>query len=446
MTKTSDRDMRLQLSPHGASLEGTPLEALGGLAATMVVNDETLHVDMALPERSLTEIRWAADKVLRGLRESFGKRPMTIGRAKGVTDDTLLAVALDQHNATGGQVTLDEEPTLDAAFVRLGAAEDQYRSWVNEDPATRTSIAIAHDVEAFAKERDDVTSTVLTEADLVLEGMRLLLAVGGGSVASPPRLVCASYEPKGGKGGAPLMLLGKGITFDSGGINVKPYESFVSMMKNDMAGSALAWALFTTLVEGGYDRPLVVVLPTCENSVDANAMRPGALVKSYEGTTVRIDHTDAEGRLVLADGLAWATKQYQPEKVICFATLTTAALIAYGPYATPVHFADDALEKALRTASMETGEDLHFFPERIWHTEANRDQEADLKNTARLPGHAARSAGSRNAGHFLKHFATTPFVHLDIFASTWNWAGDAPGSGYGATGSPLRTMIKALEA
>ena len=175
-------------------------------------------------------------------------------------------------------------------------------------------------------------------------------------------------------------------------------------------------------------------------------MRPGSVVKSYQGKSVRIDHTDAEGRLVLADGLAWAEAHYKPSDVHCFATLTTAALIAYGPYATPVHFASPTLQAHLRSASEGWGEDLHFFPYRIWHRDANCDAEADLKNTGSLPGNARRGAGSRNAGHFLKAFTDLPFVHFDIFGSTWNWAGDAPGAGSGATGAPLRTLLAAYGA
>ena len=190
------------------------------------------------------------------------------------------------------------------------------------------------------------------------------------------------------------MLLGKGITFDTGGINVKPYASHVSQMKNDMAGAAIAWWLFRTLVERGHKGPLMAVLPTCENAVGAQAMRPGAVVKSYRGKTVRIDHTDAEGRLALADGLAYATDTYKPDQVYSFATLTTSALISYGPYATPVHFAPPEIRARFEAASEATGEDLHFFPYRLWHYEANRDQEANIRNTARLPGSASRGAGS----------------------------------------------------
>ena len=161
---------------------------------------------------------------------------------------------------------------------------------------------------------------------------------------------------------------------------------------------------------------------------------------------MRIDHTDAEGRLILADALSWASERFRPRKIVCFATLTTAALNSYGPYATPVHFADAALQTQLQAASASTGEDLHFFPTRVWHREANRDKEADVRNTARLPGNAVRGAGSRNAAHFLRYFTDVPLVHTDIFASTWNWAGDAPGAGYGATGAPLRTWLAALQA
>ncbi|MEM9489758.1 MAG: M17 family metallopeptidase [Myxococcota bacterium] len=396
-----------------------------------------------MPDRSRTEARWLIDRVVRRVAALAKFDRATVRGADGVADDTLVTVGLDLYNRTGGAVTMHERGDLQGRVDRVGDLEHGFRTWINEDPSQRTSLAIARDVCDWARSRPEVTVEVMAEPALTRLGMRLLLAVGGGSPASPPRLVIARYRP-GGSDEAPLMLIGKGITFDSGGINVKPYESFVSMMKNDMGGSALAFSLFRGLVEAGHDKPLLLVIPTCENAIDARSMRPGSLVKSYRGITVRIDHTDAEGRLVLADGLAYATDTYKPRQVLCFATLTTAALIAYGPYATPVHFADAEFEQALRAASEQTGEDLHFFPYREWHFEANRDREADVRNTARLPGDASRGAGSRNAAHFLKHFTDTPLCHLDIFASTWNWAGDAPGSGYGATGAPLRTLLAAF--
>ena len=424
---------------------GMELRVAGDTRACLQLADSEVRVHVALEARARTEMRWLVDGIIRRVGALTRVGPACIHGHDGVDDDTLVTLGLDLYRRCSGAVEIAERPALQARVKTTGALLDQYCDWINEDPATRTSLAIARDVANFGDDHATVNVDVLAEAALTDLGLRLLLAVGAGSPASPPRLVIARYRPPGCEPDTPyLMLLGKGITFDSGGINVKPYESFVSMMKNDMGGAALAFALFRGLVEAGHDQPLLLVLPTCENAVDGNSMRPGALVTSYRGHRVRIDHTDAEGRLALADGLAYASQLYPTRQVLSFATLTTSALVSYGPYATPVHFADSAFEGALRAASEATGEDLHFFPERIWHSEANRDQEADLRNTARLPGHAARGAGSRNAAHFLRFFTDAPLCHFDIFGSTWNWAGDAPGAGYGATGAPLRTLLRAF--
>ncbi|MCG8423484.1 MAG: hypothetical protein MJE77_36755 [Proteobacteria bacterium] len=442
----------LILYPSGAPLpSGIEAHVVGGASATVKLDAGVLSAYVSVPDRTRAEIRWIVDQLVRKIAAlaEFGSATLRAAKTGAsetgppVDDDTLVTLGLDLHHRTCGDIKLVERSDLQARVDRVGLLEDCFRTWVNEDPGRRTSVAIARDVSQWAAGYPDVTVEVMADRTLASHGLRLLLAVGRGSTVSPPRLVIARYRP-GGSDRAPLMLLGKGITFDTGGINIKPYEAFVSMMKNDMGGAALAFALFRGMVEAQIETPLVLVIPTCENSVDSNSMRPGDLIKSYRGSTVRVDHTDAEGRLVLADGLAYASDMYRPERILCFATLTTSALNAYGPYATPVHFADPELQKSLRNASERTGEDLHFFPERIWHYEANRDREADLRNTAHLPGDATRAAGSRNAAHFLRHFTDLPLCHFDIFGSAWNWAGDAPGAGYGATGAPLRTLLAAL--
>ncbi len=438
----SDPRLHLSLLAPGASLPkgAIPLETIEPARAALERADAGgVRATLVLPEASVAEQRWVAAKLSSGLGGTFDLPGSHLELGPGLPVETRRTLALDHHLATRGEGSLGGGP---ADLEPWTSALDTYRGWVDEDPTTRTSLAIARDVADWAAAREDVEVEILAEERLESEGLNLLRAVGGASRISPPRLVVARSLP--GDPRPPRMLLGKGITFDSGGINVKPYESFVSMMKNDMAGSALAFALFRALVESEADEPWVCVLPTCENPIGEEAMRPGSLVRGHRGLTVRIDHTDAEGRLALADGLSWASERHQPSQVICFATLTTAALIAYGPYATPVHFADVELEARLRAASAALGEDLHFFPSRLWHREANVDKEADLLNTARLPKHASRGAGSRNAAHFLRFFTDAPLVHLDIFASTWNWAGDAPGGGPGATGAPLRTLLRAL--
>ncbi len=428
--------------PAGVPAEGRLRAAADGVAALEL--GEVVTLTWAVPARPRAELRWLFEQLVASVDALVGVGAVEL-TSRGIDEQTLTTLALDLYARSRGKLRIGGSEAASAYVARVGMLEELYRDWVDEDPSTRTSIAIARDVSDWAARRDDVEVEVLAEDTLRERGLRLLLAVGQGSRVSPPRLILARYRPSGASQ-PPLVLLGKGITFDSGGINVKPYESFVSMMKNDMAGAALAVALFRGLVEAGYPRPLTLVVPTCENAIGPDAMRPGAVVKSYRGPTVRVDHTDAEGRLILADALAYATDVASPRQVLCFATLTTAALIAYGPYATPVHFADAELAAALGRAADATGEDLHFFPERIWHLQANRDREADLRNTARLPGNASRGAGSRNAAHFLRHFTDCPLVHFDIFASTWNWAQDAPGGRAGATGAPLRTLLAALES
>jgi len=444
--------LRIRILPPGTEQTGhtapgaTPLRTLGDASASLAIVDGGPSLDVTLPSCTRTETRWIVDRIVRNLGSSLQYQGIALDLHDGVDEDTAEALALDLAERASGSLELAGRPSIGARVARVRPYLDLFRRWVDEDPSTRTSHAIASDVRSLADAHEHVVAEILDEDALREKGLRLLLAVGSGSDASPSRLVMAHYRPPGSQGKAPLMLLGKGVTFDTGGINVKAYESFVSMMKNDMAGSALAFTLFKALVEAEHPGPISLVLPTCENAIGPRSMRPGAIVESYRGHKVRIDHTDAEGRLILADGLAYASDQLEPAQILCFATLTTAALVSYGPFATPVHFADAALERTLSAAGDACGEDLHFFPERIWHLEANRDKEADLRNTARLPGNAVRGAGSRNAAHFLRHFTDRPLCHFDIFASTWNWSGEAPGARYGATGAPLRTLLRALRA
>ncbi len=437
MTK-QERSLDLVLVDEISQEPGHTIESPGGVQVRLDAATVSMRVAVSGADGlTVTEARWCIDRVLRRLTKL-----MPFQRAQVVDNVGLPALADALRLDLTRRGTAQDD--LDPALALTGQHEALYRRWVDEDPTIRTSLAIASDAQAWATDRAHVTTEVLEPDELKRLGLNLMLAVGGASHDSPPRLVIARYRPPVADGELPTMLLGKGITFDTGGINVKPYDSYVSMMKNDMAGAALAWSLFTYLVESGSPHPLTCVMPTCDNPVGIGAMRPGSLVKSHRGHTVRIDHTDAEGRLVLADGLSYVTSTEAHRRVICFATLTTSALIAYGPYATPVHFAPTQLQAALADASETTGEDLHFLPRRVWHFEANRDPIGDLRNTARLPANASRGAGSRNAGHFLLHFTDTPLTHLDIFASTWNWAGDAPGAGAGATGAPFRTLAAAL--
>ena len=427
--------------------KGQDLKTIEGLKAKLSQSTRQINLYVALSDSSISvsEARWLFGRLMDHLKALYPLKAIKLNRGRGVPSHLYEAIALDLSS---------RKPEVDIQGLgnKVNELQQQvefeagYRLWVNEDPSIRTSLQIAEDVMSYAAAHEGVEALVLGTDELAAANMNLHLAVGGASQKSPPRLVIATYGDPSSEH-APLMLVGKGITFDSGGINVKPYTSFVSMMKNDMGGAALAWHLFQALVASDFPQPLVCVLPTCENPVGEDAMRPGSLVTGHRGISVRIDHTDAEGRLILADALSWASERYSPTEVITFATLTTSALNSYGPFATPVHFANPLMSKKLAEASHYCGEDLHFFPSRVWHREANRDHEADLRNTGRLSGNASSGAGSRNAAHFLRFFTDAPLTHLDIFASTWDWSGQSPsGSRSGATGSPLRTLVRGLNA
>jgi leucyl aminopeptidase len=272
--------------------------------------------------------------------------------------------------------------------------------------------------------------------------MNLLLAVGQGSERSPSR--CFLVGSKLEKGGRPLMLLGKGITFDTGGINLKAHENFVNAMKNDMGGAALMANLFMSLVKSGYDRPLLLVIPACENAIGSRSMKPGVVIQSHKGPKVVIEHTDAEGRLILADALSYAQSRYRPQLILCAATLTTASLRQFSNYVTAVHFASESFQKALDHAGQKWGERFSCWDDFLPFTAANGTKAADLTNLGRLPSHAHIGAGSNVAAHFLREFATEPFVHMDIFATCWNWSGDYPGSVFGATGAPFNSLFELI--
>ncbi len=315
-----------------------------------------------------------------------------------------------------------------------------FRRWVNENPDSLTSLTIGERLGAFCRE-NKCEFRVLDREELKKENLNLLLAVGAASEKSPPRLMIASHNLN--KKEKPLMLIGKGITFDTGGINLKAHESFVNAMKNDMGGAGLVAQLFMALVRSGYDRPLVALIPSCENLIGENATKPGTIVKTRSGRTIFIEHTDAEGRLILSDAITYGHDLYQPALTISMATLTTASLRQYSHFYTGVHFASKEAEQQLRAAGDQWGEKFTFWPSFLPFRAGNNTSSATMTNLGRLEGSSGSlgAGGSSVAAHFLKEFSKHPFMHLDIFCSTWNWGGDYPGSPYGATGAPFNAVF-----
>lgn len=303
----------------------------------------------------------------------------------------------------------DAEQAIDSA--RIGAEATILARTLAATPSNVKSPQwLAEQAQQHGKPVTGVTVTVHDEAWLAKHKMGGILAVGSAS-ATPPRLVTVGYTPKGSRGRAPVVLVGKGITYDTGGISIKPREAMVPM-KTDMSGAAVVLAAVLGAAKARVDRPVIAVLPLAENAVGADSYKPGDVLRMVDGTTVEIANTDAEGRLVLADAMAWAIAQYRPELVIDVATLTGAATLGLGKRHAALYGTDEALTAALQAAGDATGEPMWPMPLVADYRHALDSPIADLCHVNTDPH---TRAGSITAALFLQHFAgDVPWAHLDI--------------------------------
>jgi leucyl aminopeptidase len=271
-------------------------------------------------------------------------------------------------------------------------------------------------------------------------GMGCVLAVGRGS-PNPPRFIELIKDPAGSKrsGKRPtVVVIGKGVTFDTGGVSLKPREG-MSKMKYDMSGSAAVIGLFASLATLTLPFRLVGLIPSAENAIGGRAFKPGDVIRAMDGTTVEVTNTDAEGRLLLADALVYA-RRFEPVAVVDLATLTGAMSIALGRHAAGMFTTDDALAAELHAAGEVTGERLWRMP--LWPeflTEMRSDT-ADLVNS-----NERREGGSCTAAAFLSHFAKgMPWAHLDIASTAWTYA-DRPDAARGPNAFGVRLLVEWLE-
>jgi leucyl aminopeptidase len=280
---------------------------------------------------------------------------------------------------------------------------------------------------------------------LAAEGFGGLLAVGAGS-ARPPRLVRLEYGPAtagaDGDAGPPIVLVGKGITFDSGGLDVKPREAMVPM-KTDMSGAAAVLAALVACPALGVRRRVVGLLPLAENALGAASYRPGDVVRHYGGRTTEVVNTDAEGRVVLADAIAWADAHLDPAVVVDVATLTGAASLGLGRRHAALYSTDDGLAAALAGAAASSGERAWRMPLVEEYRPAIDSAIADVRQTVSEHGFGA---GSITAALFLREFANgRPWAHLDI-AGPARSDKDEHEVPKGATGFGARLLLRWLEA
>jgi leucyl aminopeptidase len=280
--------------------------------------------------------------------------------------------------------------------------------------------------------RHGMTVTVLDKAAIVREKMGALLAVAQGS-AEEPRFIVLEYR---GGSGAPVVLIGKGVTFDTGGISIKPAQNMEDM-KYDMSGAAAVLGTFEML--GRLRPPLHVVglIPSTENMPSGTAVRPGDVITSHLGKTIEVINTDAEGRLILCDALSWA-RRYHPAAVLDIATLTGAIVVALGHTASGIMGTDEKLVEEVRQAGERAGERVWPLP--LWdeYRDLMKSDIADVKNAG------GRPAGSISAGWFLREFVDGfPWAHLDI-AGTAYTDRDDPARVKGPTGIGVRLFSEFL--
>lgn len=269
----------------------------------------------------------------------------------------------------------------------------------------------------------DIAVEVLDKKAIEKLGMGSFLAVSQGS-AEPPRFIVARYEGAA-KSQAPIVLVGKGITFDTGGISIKP-SADMDEMKFDMGGAASVLGALRAVAELKPKLNLVVLVPTCENMPDGMAVKPGDVVTSMSGQTIEVLNTDAEGRLILCDALTYA-ERFKPAVVVDVATLTGACVIALGHHHSGLFCADDAIAEAMLAASRVALDPCWRMPLDEEYDDALKSNFADMGNVG------GRAGGAITAAMFLRRFTGKyPWAHLDIAGTAWK-----SGAAKGSTGRPV---------
>jgi leucyl aminopeptidase len=332
--------------------------------------------------------------------------------------------------------------TAETELARVNATTEAVvlaRDLTNTPSLQKSPRWFADRVANAAARRKGVTVTVHDENDLAAAGFGGVLAVGGGS-DRPPRLVELSWRPRGAK--THVVLVGKGITFDSGGISIKPLAG-MKLMRKDMGGAAAVCA--TVLGAADLELPVRVtaLAPMAENMVSGSSMRPGDVIRQYGGATTEILDTDAEGRLVLADALSYGARRLKPDYLIDLATLTGASHVALGKRTAALFSHDSALASGLAAAGDKAGEPVWQLPLADDYLGLLRSDVADLANIAR-----PSQAGAVTAALFLREFTgdlRERWAHIDMSAPSWSDRADGP-LVKGATGWGVRILLRWLES
>jgi len=315
----------------------------------------------------------------------------------------------------------------------IGQSVNNARDLIDMPPSQTTPKVLAAYAQKVAKEHD-LKCTVFSEEEIKKMGLNGIAGVSAGS-SEDSKFVILEYKTKKAK--APtIAFVGKGITFDSGGLSIKPANSMEDM-KEDMAGAASVINALAAIAQLKPEVNVIALAPITENMPGCSAQKPGDIVTFYNGKTAEIRNTDAEGRLILADALAYGAKHFKPDAIIDIATLTGACIYAVGPFFSALLSDNDELAQRVQEAAKTSGDNVWRLPFTPDFKEAVKSPVADIQNV----GNPSIAAGTITAAWFLRHFTDDiPWVHLDIASSAFN----VPNISYfgkGATGSSVRLLI-----
>ncbi len=308
----------------------------------------------------------------------------------------------------------------------------QARDLVNEPPSFLTSVELGKQFIRMAKE-SGFRAQVLDKSKIRQLKMGGLLAVNQGSV-EPPTFTIIEWKPARASNKKPVVLVGKGVVYDTGGMSLKPTGNSMDFMKSDMAGGATVAAAVYAVAKAKLPVHVIALIPSTDNRPDGNAYVPGDVITMMSGKTVEVLNTDAEGRLILADALEYA-KRYKPELVLEFSTLTGAAAAAIGPYGIVcMGKVDDDTRSALMQSGEQVYERLAEFPFWTEYDDLLKSDIADLKNIGGAVG------GAITAGRFLSNFTDFPFMHFDIAGPAFSKSNDSY-RGKNGTGVGVRLLF-----
>ena len=393
-----------------AAIKAMPkgVESAGFYLPALVIEKATIHSKVA----ALAEVVMDA---------TYQVNAIKLKKAELLTL-TKVAVYVDESDVNEAEAGLKQGLAI-AAGVALA------KDLGNLPPNICTPTYLGEQAKALAQAYG-FKAEVLEEAEIRKLGMGSFLGVAQGSI-EPPRLIVLQHN-KGKKGQKPVVLVGKGITFDTGGISLKPGAD-MDEMKYDMCGAASVLGTFKAIGEMDLAINVVAVIPTCENMPSGNAIKPGDILTSMSGQTIEILNTDAEGRLILCDALTYA-ERFEPSAVVDIATLTGACVIALGHHPSAVFSNQDALAHELIAA----GESAH---DRAWHMPLWDEFQSQLdSNFADMANIGGRAGGSITAACFLSRYAKKyDWAHLDIAGTAWK-----SGKEKGGTGRPVPLLTTFL--